>query len=513
MRNTKGNSNSPSLVFGFGFGLLIILSCFLVQIHGKKQGEALGHLYHAKYRGGSGIDTSLFQATSHPVNTPEIHHQLINESDAGSKEKDRIERLPGQPDVEFTQYGGYVTTDKSAGRALYYYFVEAQHYAKESFPLLLWLNGGPGCSSLGYGAMQELGPFRVHSDGKTLYKNRYSWNYAANVLFLESPAGVGFSYSNTSSDYEKCGDKATAEDNYLFLVNWLERFPEYKDRDFYISGESYAGHYVPQLAHTILYHNKKAKKTIIDLKGILIGNAVINDETDNIGMYDYFATHALISQEAISSIKKHCDFSPNATTQSDECNSATYQASKDTAFLDIYNIYAPLCTSQNTTAKPKKASLAEFDPCSDYYVYAYLNLPEVQEAMHANITKLEHDWEPCSDVIKNWLDSPATIIPLLQEFMANGLRVWIFSGDTDGRVPVTSTQYSINEMKLPIKTEWHPWYLKGEVGGYTQVYKGDLTFATVRGAGHQVPSYKPLRALSLIKHFLDGTPLPDTTRY
>ena len=56
----------------------------------------------------------------------------------------------------------------------------------------------------------------------------------------------------------------------MFLVNWLERFPEYKDRDFYISGESYAGHYVPQLAHTILYHNKKANKTIINLKGIIV---------------------------------------------------------------------------------------------------------------------------------------------------------------------------------------------------------------------------------------------------
>lgn len=89
---------------------------------------------------------------------------------------------------------------------------------------------------------------------------------AANVLFLESPAGVGFSYSNKSSDYGENGDKRTAEDNYVFLVNWLERFPEYKNRDFYITGESYAGHYVPQLAHTILQHNS----TIINLKGIMV---------------------------------------------------------------------------------------------------------------------------------------------------------------------------------------------------------------------------------------------------
>jgi len=158
---------------------------------------------------------------------------------------------------------------------------------------------GPGCSSLGYGAFQELGPFRVNSDGKTLYRNPYAWNegetiiniinlfhydaflsnyltyilmkYAvANVLFLESPAGVGFSYSNTTSDYDNSGDKSTAKDAYVFLINWLERFPQYKTRAFYITGESYAGHYVPQLASTILHNNKLYNNTIINLKGISV---------------------------------------------------------------------------------------------------------------------------------------------------------------------------------------------------------------------------------------------------
>ncbi|XP_015881553.2 serine carboxypeptidase-like 40 isoform X1 [Ziziphus jujuba] len=489
------------------FSIFLILSCFTGQIHARKQTQSLSGHYKSKQRAGSSaMDISLFKAIGNIDHESNIHPQ------EGLKEKDRIIRLPGQPQVEFSHYGGYVTVDKNAGRALFYYFVEAQH-SKDELPLLLWLNGGPGCSSLAYGAMQELGPFRVFSDGKTLYKNRYSWNYAANVLFLESPAGVGFSYSNRTSDYDKSGDRRTAADNYVFLVNWLERFPEYKDRDFYISGESYAGHYVPQLAHTILYHNKKANKTIINLKGIIIGNAVINDETDSKGMYDFLASHAIISDDAANTIRKHCDFSPNATSQTDECTEATDQVEKDIYYIDIYNIYAPNCASTNLTSRPKKASVLKFDPCSDYYVYAYLNRPEVQEALHANVTKLTHDWEPCSDVIKDWTDGATTILPIIHELIANGLRVWIFSGDIDGRVPVTSTKYSIQKLNLPVKTQWHPWLLNGEVGGYTEVYQGDLTFATVREAGHQVPSYQPPRALSLIKHFLDGTPLPDTSRY
>uniref|UniRef100_A0A8R7UIX5 Carboxypeptidase n=1 Tax=Triticum urartu TaxID=4572 RepID=A0A8R7UIX5_TRIUA len=186
------------------------------------------------------------------------------------KAADKITALPGQPEgVDFDQYGGYVTVDAENGRALFYYLVESPSGASDK-PLVLWLNGGPGCSSLGYGAMQELGPFRVTEDNKTLSRNVNAWNNVANVIFLESPAGVGYSYSNTSSDYDLSGDERTADDAYVFLVKWLERFPEYKDRAFYISGESYAGHYVPELAATILLHNTYNNRTVINLQGILV---------------------------------------------------------------------------------------------------------------------------------------------------------------------------------------------------------------------------------------------------
>lgn len=93
----------------------------------------------------------------------------------------------------------------------------------------------------------------------------------ANIIFLESPAGVGFSYSNNSLDFSNVGDNRTARDSYIFLLNWLERFPQYKIRDFFIADESYAGHYVPQLAHLILSKNKKRKNhNVINLKGITV---------------------------------------------------------------------------------------------------------------------------------------------------------------------------------------------------------------------------------------------------
>ena len=91
-------------------------------------------------------------------------------------EADRIASLPGQPPVNFSMYSGYVTVDAAAGRALFYWLIEAAGAPAESAPLVLWLNGGPGCSSVGYGASEELGAFRINPDGRSLSLNAYPWN-------------------------------------------------------------------------------------------------------------------------------------------------------------------------------------------------------------------------------------------------------------------------------------------------------------------------------------------------
>ncbi|XP_055814446.1 serine carboxypeptidase-like 40 [Solanum dulcamara] len=483
------------------FLLLILFSSQIVASSHeiKRHSHGVGKLYLTKLlKQDSTVDNnSHFSST---IDYLELDKFVLSQK--GLKDKDQIKRLPGQPLIKFKQYGGYVTVNKSAGRAFFYYFVEA-HENSKSLPLLLWLNGGPGCSSLAYGAMEEIGPFRVHRDGKTLYRNHNSWNHATNILFLESPAGVGFSYSNTTSDVKSNGDRNTAIDNLIFLLNWIQRFPEYKNRDFYIAGESYAGHFVPQLAEIILQYNKLAKKTLINLKGIMIGNAVINFETDEKGMFEYHASHGLIPDEIFDQIERYCNFSDKALPQPHECDNAINIAIADTDPIDLYNIYAPLC--------PKSDDLLRIDPCSDDYVIAYINRRDVQKALHANVTKIKYNWQPCSEVIASWTDSPLTIIPVLKKVMANAIRVWIFSGDTDGIVPVTSTKKSIKKMKLPVETPWYPWFHNAhEVGGYAQVYRGNLTFATVREAGHQVPSYQPARAFSLAKHFLAGTQLPNS---
>ncbi|XP_006354958.1 putative serine carboxypeptidase-like 23 [Solanum tuberosum] len=486
--------------FYFFFLTLLALSN-LVHCYKPKSLKPIGHYFKQNLEKFTTNNPEFNSSSSSKFvsqRTSPVHFGTQN----SLKESDKIEKLPGEPEgVDFNQYSGYVTVDSSAGRALFYYFVESPSDSA-SKPLVLWLNGGPGCSSLGGGAFGELGPFRVNKDG-TLQRNQFSWISEANIIFLESPAGVGFSYTNTSSDFNFSGDRTTARDSYTFLVNWLERFPEYKANDFYLIGESYAGHYVPQLAQLILQHNNNSNKTIstINLKGIAIGNAYVDFEANMKGTTEYYWSHALISEELYNKIISTCNFS-SPSSVSKKCNAYLDQIDEETGNIFIYNVYAPLCNN----GSPSSTSISDVDPCLPNYIQSYFNIPEVQKAMHANVTNLPYPWESCNNTLNlNWKDRPLSVLPLLHQLMKSELRIWLYSGDMDVVVPVTDTRYAIKKLNLSVKTSWYPWYLQGEVGGYVEEYE-NLTLVTIRGAGHFVPTYQPNRALAFFSHFLSGKP-------
>ncbi|KAK4252977.1 hypothetical protein QN277_010821 [Acacia crassicarpa] len=434
-------------------------------------------------------------------------------SPLGDQKRDRITELPGQPkNVGFAQYSGYVTVNKESGRALFYWLTEAStNRGPKSRPLLLWLNGGPGCSSIAYGASEEIGPFRIRPDGTSLYSNPYAWNKLANILFLDSPAGVGFSYTNKTSDLFTMGDRRTAEDAYAFLVNWFERFPQYRHREFYIAGESYAGHFVPQLAQIIYQKSKGIKNPVINFKGFMVGNAVTDDYHDYIGTFEYWWTHGLISDSTYRMLRKACT-SGSSLHPTVQCMEALRVAVLEQGNIDPYSIYTRPC---NNTA-PLRHGLRgrypwmsrAYDPCTERFADLYFNRPEVQKALHANTTGMNYSWKSCSDIVGNyWADSPLSMLPIYRELIQAGLRIWVFSGDTDAVVPVTATRYSIDALTLPTIVNWYPWNDNGKVGGWSQVYKG-LTLVTVTGAGHEVPLHKPRQAFILLRSFLENKSMP-----
>ncbi|XP_012839873.1 PREDICTED: serine carboxypeptidase 24-like [Erythranthe guttata] len=287
------------------------------------------------------------------------------------QESDRISKLPGQPPVNFRQYSGYVTVNEEHGRALFYWLTEATTNVEKRRPLVLWLNGGPGCSSVAYGASEEIGPFRINKTSSSLYLNKYSWN---------------------------------------------------------------RGHYVPQLAQQINDYNKKSSHPIINLKGFILGNAVTDNYYDGIGTVTYWWSHSMISDKTYKLILKHCDFKSDET--SEKCDDAVnYAMNHEFGDIDQYSIYSPTCKgskkTNNISVTLKNTLIGQrlsgYDPCTESYAEKYYNRPDVQKALHANITGISYKWTACSDVlIRNWKDSESSILPTYKKLIAAGLRIWVF---------------------------------------------------------------------------------------
>nr|XP_011460258.1 PREDICTED: serine carboxypeptidase-like 31 [Fragaria vesca subsp. vesca] len=442
-----------------------------------------------------------------------------------NSDEDLVTNLPSQPAVDFKHYAGYVTVSETNGRALFYWFFEAATTPDQK-PLVLWLNGGPGCSSVGYGATQEIGPFLLDIESQGFIFNNYSWNKEANVLFVESPIGVGFSYTNTTSDFHNLGDNFTAQDSYTFLHKWFLKFPSFRNRTLYIAGESYAGKYIPELAEVIFDRNSDPSLHI-DLKGILMGNPETYDAEDWRGLVDYAWSHAVVSDETHKLINDNCDFHSNDTWSNKNCTQGVDEVFKQYKEIDLYSLYTPTCTTNDTASSYTAVSkmhlmtmkrtstmipriMGGYDPCLDGYSKKFFNKADVQKALHVSDGLQLKNWSICNDqIFSNWSDSRPSLLPTYKTLIAAGLRIWVYSGDTDGRVPVLSTRYSLSALGLPITKTWRPWYHQKQVSGWYQEYEG-LTYATFRGAGHDVPSFKPAESLVLFTSFLLGESPPST---
>ncbi|PIO77147.1 serine carboxypeptidase [Teladorsagia circumcincta] len=345
------------------------------------------------------------------------------------------------------------------------------------------------------GLFEELGPFRVKDYGATVYSNDYSWNLFANVLFLESPSGVGWSF-NTYGKLNTTDDEVS-QHNYQALVDFLRKFPEYHGRDTFITGESYAGVYVPTLAVKIL----KDKENFPNFKGIAIGNGALNFLHNYDTMFPLYYYHGLVRDEYI------------------------FNATND---LDPYNIYN---TCYSTVAVGKKAHIERFMrkdvgvpprtgavrqrqssvPLCDQIgnTEDYLNRADVRKALHI----------PTS--LPRWQDCSARMISKTACMESKGDR----QTRHDNKTPVISvllwrtatfvTHYDMTPeieeiISAGVKGKERvnePWRYLGEnptVAGFLIKYEGGLDFLTVRGSGHFVPGDKPREALQMIYNFVSG---------
>ncbi|KAK1693960.1 hypothetical protein QYE76_010657 [Lolium multiflorum] len=225
----------------------------------------------------------------------------------------------------------------------------------------------------------------------------------------------------------------------------------------------------------------------------------------------------LVSDETYRLLNRSC-IHDSSVHPSPACGAAFNVSMEEQGNIDLYSIYTPTCNETATASRRRPTGrypwmTGSYDPCTDRYSTAYYNRPDVQRALHANVTgAINYPWVTCSDPIyNNWRDAPRSMLPIYKELTEAGLRIWVFSGDTDAVVPLTATRYSIDAMGLATTNSWYPWYDVQEVGGWSQVYEG-LTLVTVRGAGHEVPLHRPRQALIMFQHFLQGKPMPGHTK-
>ena len=182
------------------------------------------------------------------------------------------------PDV--TSYSGFLTVNNQWESNIFFWLFIADVVEPSKAPLIIWLQGGPGSTSL-FGLFNENGPFLVDVEelpdiNPYLVKNKHSWHNFANMLYIDSPVGTGFSYANDSENHHT-SDSLVSIDLMAFLFQFLKIYPHYvkgkENPRIFLFGESYSGTVVANLAsYLVKIPNFKEKMRI---EGIGIGNGFV----------------------------------------------------------------------------------------------------------------------------------------------------------------------------------------------------------------------------------------------
>eukprot|EP00405_Crypthecodinium_cohnii_P016139 CAMPEP_0206448680 /NCGR_PEP_ID=MMETSP0324_2-20121206/17620_1 /ASSEMBLY_ACC=CAM_ASM_000836 /TAXON_ID=2866 /ORGANISM="Crypthecodinium cohnii, Strain Seligo" /LENGTH=634 /DNA_ID=CAMNT_0053917877 /DNA_START=96 /DNA_END=2001 /DNA_ORIENTATION=- len=387
-------------------------------------------------------------------------------------------------------------------------------------PLIMWLSGGPGCSSQ-LALFAENGPCKVSKDGKSTTTNPYSWHNNANVMWVDQPAGVGF-----STGFGTHNEAGVAENMFTFLQNFFKTFPQYQSNDFYIFGESYAGHYVPAISHRVWKGNKAGEGTKIPLAGLAIGNGLTDPEEQ----YKWYAEMGTTGAQAEGG------HAPSGVINSREgalmklmtppCLAAIHACNvgvskdptagallNDTACVlayEVCNMMAQL-PYEGTGRNPydMRIPCEHGQLCYDFdMIGEYLNTESIKEQLGVN----KH-WMSCNMAVNlmfslagDWMHNYQTLIP---DMLADNLKVLIYAGDVD---------YICNwlgNMKWTQKMEWDhkddfnnapnkDYTLDGKTVAKLRT-SNNFSFMQVFNAGHMVPMDQPEVALQMVKDFTTGS--------
>eukprot|EP00475_Leptophrys_vorax_P039790 TRINITY_DN724_c0_g1_i1.p1 TRINITY_DN724_c0_g1~~TRINITY_DN724_c0_g1_i1.p1 ORF type:complete len:440 (+),score=121.76 TRINITY_DN724_c0_g1_i1:226-1545(+) len=400
-----------------------------------------------------------------------------------------------------TQHSGYITvnTHVDNGGHIFYWMFESRNDPAND-PVVLWMTGGPGCSSE-IAIFIEQGPYRIDETTGAVSSNAYPWNAIANVIYVDQPVGSGFSYADYSDDYVN-SETQVAEDMYQFLQGFFAKHPQYKGHDFFVTGESYAGHYVPAVSNRIFNANKKNEGPyIIPLKGFAIGNGLVNPAVQYKAYGKFSLDNGLISKTDYDYIQNtlvpacESSLSSGSTNTESTCNEILSYIMGQAGNFNVYDV-------RKTCDGPLCYPLGKID--------TLMAEPSVQRSLGVNTSAAS--WTECNDLVhsklenKDWFLNCAEYIP---DMLEAGIRGLVYSGKEDwicnwygGKEWVSVLPWSgQSSIASQISGTMSPWVLSGKtVGEFAS--SGPLTFLAIEAAGHMVPMDQPKVALEMLRIFL-----------
>ncbi|PWA77049.1 peptidase S10, serine carboxypeptidase, Alpha/Beta hydrolase fold protein [Artemisia annua] len=404
-----------------------------------------------------------------------------------SSSKSIVKTLPGfDGDLPFTLETGYIGLGDDNEVQFFYYFVESSRDPVND-PFLLYLTGGPGTSGL-YPFLYQIGPLSINVYASswtniTLETNPYSWAKTANVLFLDLPAGVGFSYATT---YEASisSDSVLAVHSYEFLKKWLVEHPWFISNPLYVTGISYMGILVPLVTLEVYEGNERGDEPQLNIKGSAILSPLTDKFSDFNSRLEFAHRVALISDDIYESAKETCSGNYVYNDLSNTlCANALQRVDECTSGLNMGSILDPLCDAVNPDPTCREAG--------EKFLNYWANDKEVQKALYVREGTVEM-FEKTNETIHYDLKKNDTIV---------------YSYDIFSSI-IYHQQLLTKNCQVLILSPWNPWLVNDQVAGYRVTYTKDkysLLYATVKGAGHSIPLYKPEETWVILDQWLAST--------
>ncbi|ANB15985.1 carboxypeptidase C PRC1 [Sugiyamaella lignohabitans] len=397
-------------------------------------------------------------------------------------------------DPTIVQFAGYIDVDEGHNSLFYWFFESRNEPAND--PVILFLNGGPGCSSMK--ALWLNFPGVIQANLSHTY-NPYSWNANASILYLDNPAGTGL--STVGRDVNNTADMSRQV--YEFLNIFFDSFPAYRELEVHVVALSDAGYYAPDIAVEILSHDEK----LFNLASIAIGNGLVNAQLQ----YQYIqpmvcgagGISPVLSPETCADMDLD---TPLCVEQISDCNTQGYGCSEALDFCNQVT-FNKIGNNLFNLEQPCDNITSECYPGDTYYVQ-YMNLPVVMTTVGSKKT----NFTACNATIaQDFADSGSQLTVSsrnLTTILEEGVPVLIFSGDLDGTYNWLGTRAVSKTLKWSghdefISSNATDLELDKTVIGQATNYE-NLSFVRIFQAGHLTSYDKPKETLKILNTWMAG---------